>query len=676
MTGFADPTVDGFVPATGVTTGSAFYNAVRDSPVDPTVPAMIEETGDLVREFLNFNRQSAEDALALTTNALEALVNAALPPDLPDPPPAPTITTSFNAQIGLGFDTDPNFGDIYAEAVAPFTPTSITIPSIETGMPAYQSLGLVPILPDAPTLDTIPEPTEPGLDLSYDIPDAPTANYGSPPDLDEIILPTYVAPVLPVFTDDAPTFGIAAPQPVIQWTEPAYSSTVQDAVRGVLLTMLSGGTGIDPDVELAIWERARAREETTALATYDTALARWTARGHDGPQGQLNRQMLAVDEETARKITELSRDVAIKQADLEQKNRQFAVEQAINYERVFTAVFLAIVDRNFQIAKFAVETQIQIYNAQIAAFNVEQQVYAQQIAKYRVDLEAVLTQLKAFEAQVLVEKAKGELNQAKASVFESMVRAFGEEVNAYEAQVKAADGKAELQKTLVEVYRGQIEAMVAKYNGQRAKFDAYDSQVKGETAKIGMEEANTRAYVAQVQGWAAKNDVYFKRADLQVQENRQQLEWNVANMKRASDFIGQLVQVIQAKVTAFQANTTRASAKYSADQQAKQAELQASVSLSQLAISKYTALLEQWKTRSQEVIQFGLAQVESMRAAAQIASNWLAGAMAGTHVSAGLSGSASAGQTSGRSSTDSTTQSQNVNENSNFTIQHLYQHRV
>lgn len=673
-----DPSVttNNFIPATGNTPGTAFYNSNRDQPVDAVVPTIIEETGDLVREFLDFNRTSVGDAITLAQTALAALSGAALPPSLPDPPPAPNIITTFNAQLGLGFDQDPDFGTITPEATLPFFVDDIVVPDIQGDMPSFTSLLTSVNIPDSPTYTEPPEPTAPGIITDFVTPDAPAKDYGGEPQLDEITLPVYTAPTIPTLTDTPPTFNIAAPMPVIQWVEPTYSSTVQNAVRTDLLTMLAGGTGLDPDVELAIWERGRSREETIGRRTIDAAINEWAARGFDHPQGQLNSEILVINEETARKITELSREVMIEQAKLEQTNRQFAIEQGINYERVFTAVYLAVVDRNFQIAKFAVETQLNIFNAQIAVFNVERQIYEAKIAKYRVDLDAVFVQLKAFEALVSVEKAKAEINTAKVQAFEAKVRAYAAQVDAYKSLIESISVRAELQKSKVDVFRAQIEAMVAKINGQRAKFEAFDARIRGETAKVQLEEANVRSYTGQVQAWVQKSETLLKTTDVQIQSNKQTLDWNIANMQRAASFVAQLVNVIQAKVTAFQANTTRGTAKYNADKEARMAELQAQISIGQINIAKYQALMRQWEVRSQEVIQFGLAQIESLKAVAAFASNWVAGALAGTHVSAGLSGSASAGQNNSRSSTDSTSQSASVTEQNQYAVNHNYQHRV
>jgi len=199
---------------------------------------------------------------------------------------------------------------------------------------------------------------------------------------------------------------------------------------------------------------------------------------------------------------------------------------------------------------------------------------------------------------------------------------------------------------------------------------------KGETAKVGLEEANSRVYSSRVQAWAQQADVYIKQAELDYQGNKQTLDWNIANMQRAQSFTSQLLNVIQAKATAFNTETTRAAAASNAEFQASLATINVNQEQSRIAVASYQAQVAQWQTRAQQIIQSGNINVEALKTVAQVAANWLAGALAGTHVSAGISGSASAGQTSSRSSTDTTSQAKNINENDNYTIQHQYIHRT
>lgn len=668
--------LDGYVPATG-TSDPAFYNAVLDAPIDPTVPELIEETRDIVTEYLDQNRTWVTEALDAGRALLDTLTNLSLPPGLPDPPAAPNITAAFSAALNLGFATEPSLGEISPQIIEEFNPEEVVIPNISSERPTYESLGLTLNIPDTPSYNQPSEPTPPSIiDVDDEIPSAPTPSYGVVEELESFVPPTLPTLTTPEFGAELPTFNVLPPEPVIQWQEPTYTSDIKDAVAAVIQEMLDGGTGLPADVEQALWDRARAREDVAAAGAVEAAIEEWAARGFIVPAGLLNKQVQVARETAATKVNGLSRDIAIEQANLEQKNRQFAVTAGLDYERVFTAVFLAVVQRNFEIAKFAVETQLQVYRTQVEAFRVELDVYNAYIAKYKADLEVALFGLQIYRAQIEGEKAKGELNLAKVQAFKAKVDAFGSEVEAYKALVQAVGVRADVQKTKADVYRSQIEGMVAKINGERAKFDAYDSRIKAETSKVQMEGVNAQVFETRTRAWGEAARVLLAGAELEFKENQQTLDWNIANMRRVSEYTGQQLAVIQARLAAFNANVQRSVASFNADSEAQRLNIQATTAAQQMAIARYQVQTDQWKTRAQEIIQFGLANIESQRAMAQMISTWISGAMAGTHVSAGVSASASAGQSSSRSTQSSTSQSRGVNENSQYTVAHNYQHRV
>ena len=105
--------------------------------------------------------------------------------------------------------------------------------------------------------------------------------------------------------------------------EPALEEA--SALRATLEARLAGGTGLDSTVETAIWDRAREREAATAQAQVDEATLQDEALGFDFPTGALNARLEAVGQEYHNKVSGISRDIAIKQADLEQQNLRDAI---------------------------------------------------------------------------------------------------------------------------------------------------------------------------------------------------------------------------------------------------------------------------------------------------------------------------------------------------------------
>jgi hypothetical protein len=110
---------------------------------------------------------------------------------------------------------------------------------------------------------------------------------------------------------------------------PLASDAYDEATNWLVNTITIGGTGISPAVENAIWQRDRDRViadgQRAEAQTYDE----FTKRGFSLPPGALAARLQEIRFEQLAKTQAQSRDVAIKQAEIEIDNLRFAVEQAL-----------------------------------------------------------------------------------------------------------------------------------------------------------------------------------------------------------------------------------------------------------------------------------------------------------------------------------------------------------
>lgn len=118
-----------------------------------------------------------------------------------------------------------------------------------------------------------------------------------------------------------------------------FPSTLADASTNWLENAIdNGGTGILPAVESAIWNRARDREEIQRDGELSEVTTRSARAGWHIPPGALQKQIQTVRDNNAAQIGSVSRDAAIKAADQEQQNVQFAVNASIQLQNtVFNA---------------------------------------------------------------------------------------------------------------------------------------------------------------------------------------------------------------------------------------------------------------------------------------------------------------------------------------------------
>lgn len=153
------------------------------------------------------------------------------------------------------------------------------------------------------------------------------------PDFD---IPVYIPPPIP-------------PDPEI-WD--LVSSEIQTKVYQ---DIIYGGTGLSDAVEQAIFDRELERSKQVRDDAIDQLTSEWAKRGLDFPDGVLAMNLFALEVEYQNKRMTTSREIAIKQADLEQANVHFSIQQLVAIEDMIN---------KFNLGLFSGE--IQGYQAQVA----------------------------------------------------------------------------------------------------------------------------------------------------------------------------------------------------------------------------------------------------------------------------------------------------------------------
>jgi len=608
-------------------------------PAIPSAPSYTESTQAFVEDLISTSHANATAAIADARTAINELGTVLADVKIPSPPTPPTIQTNFSGSIGAGGQAIPDFGSVDAMSVSPFTPDAIVIPDIVAEIPPYIPIITGYSLPDAPAPAVVSLPTPPGLDLSFDIPgSAPTPDYGSIPDLAQIDLPSFNVDSLEPFTDATPTFDANVPDPGIIWTEPKYNAWIADTLKATLQQMLNGGTGIPVVVEKAIWERDRGRLDIAAAAEIQSANDEWAAKGFNLPPGALMARTMGVRRDNRVELSKQSREVAIKQADLEQANRQFAVKSGTELENIFVSIFNGQAQRAFDIAKLTVDYKIQIYNAQVTEFNVRKEIFGLAVEKFKTKLQYVLSQIDAYKARIEAEKTKVEINKDLIDAFTAKVTAFNSQVEAYKALISAATAKADLQKTKIELYKGEIEGVQAVLSAKKSEFDAYTARIQGESAKATLEEANAKAYEARVGAITAVAEITLKEADIKLAVSKQKLDFALGELTRLGAYAQVQLQQIQARVSAYEAESHREEVNLQLSRSQAELALQATIEAAKVQIAFYQAKIEEWKESVTALVQFTTVNADAIKAAGQIAATLAAGALAGTSVSAGFSG--------------------------------------
>lgn len=610
----------------------------------------------------------ASTASALQSSALStigALGNVDLDFKLGAPPQPPRIDPGIHASMNLPNITPTSFGSItsnFPPAPALENPPSIPNLNIPTFSSSISSLNI----PTAPAW-TAPgaPPAEPTVD-DVDIPSMPTLAIPPAPALADITVPTFTGLNLPAFTAQAPDFTGTALPGILQWREPVYHTEILDEVIAQLRRMWAGDTGLPPAVEQAMWARAMDREDLSVARDISAVADEFSARGFTMPPGMQAARVDQMRGDLAVKKLGLNRELTIQIAQWQIENARFACEQGIAAENVLVNIFLNQANRLFEAAKFQIESQLSIYNAQVALFNARMNGYQISAQVFNTLVQAELAKIEVFKAEVEAEIAKGKLNTNKIQAYSAMIDALKTQTEMYRTRMQGAEIKANVLRNRIEIYKAQVQAYAEQVQAQKVRFDAYESQVKGEAAKAGIIDAEARAYAALIQGKSAEAEIGIKRADVVIQKNRVLIDGYQASLEAEKARVQSQLAVIQSGAQAYIADTQRFSAiaqaegaKVHAIVAAKEAELRTNVSFYQAQVQAYLGHMEQMIRKAALII-------DALKAAGSISSTLAAGAMAGVHVGATLSGSGSLAASGTDSYTYNKSEMRSYNENHNY----------
>lgn len=103
-------------------------------------------------------------------------------------------------------------------------------------------------------------------------------------------------------------------------------SVFGDAIGWCKRAINEGGTGLNPSVEAALWERDRARLEIQAQRDSASVAYKYARAGWPLPPGAMHYALQNIRQDTRDKLAEQSRDIAVKAFEAELENVRFAVK--------------------------------------------------------------------------------------------------------------------------------------------------------------------------------------------------------------------------------------------------------------------------------------------------------------------------------------------------------------
>jgi hypothetical protein len=382
--------------------------------------------------------------------------------------------------------TRPELGDV--------TPLSIgTVPDFNVTRPMLSSITIPDIV--RPSL-----PAEPGLSV-IEIPVAPDFTLPPVPTIRSLDLPTAPTLNLPSFDATAPTLP-DAPDATFDWVNADLTTQLSQDIETRLLEFVENdSTGVVIDVQDAIWNRARSRQDEL----YNSMVSRVTqvvkSRGLKVPQAVVIDFAQRALHARMMKEQSLDREVKIEIARLKQENFRAAVDAILKFESMRIDNHAKYQQRELEGRAAAVELAVKLFNAEVSLYEVDAQVFRVRAEIFMVQLEAELAKLEVYRAELEALQVVSKLNESQVKVYLGRLEGINAQVEVFRAQVEAAKAQAEVNTARLDVFKGRLEAYKATVEADDIAQQAYGAQVAAEGLKVD-------AYVAEAQAYRAQGDAY------------------------------------------------------------------------------------------------------------------------------------------------------------------------
>lgn len=338
------------------------------------------------------------------------------------------------------------------------------------------------------------------LSLSSDLdskrPEAPSddqltvGNISDPvrPVLDEITVPTLTTPSFePINLPDTP-YG---------FSESPYVSELANRVRAALISLLeTGGTGLSTEVEAALWQRARARQQAQNEKMYADEENYFAARGWLMPPGAMAAGVREINREIERANSQLNYEIMIEQARLAQTNTHFVFTTGLQIEGQDKEFFNQVANRALQAAKDAVQVIVDVFDAK-----VKERLGQYELVKVEAEVSRSIVQMQA------------EANKARTDIYQADIERY----------------KADLQKEL-----GIIESIAKVYG---LKIAGYEADAKVEAVRL---EAQIKEFSGRIEQEKAKTELTLKEAEMVLTSYLSALGLNVETIKGAANIASQI----------------------------------------------------------------------------------------------------------------------------------------
>ena len=396
--------------------------------------------------------------------------------------------------------------------------------------------GLSGSMPEAPS-DYPTAPNSPNMS-DYSFSSSPSYVLPTAPTLTDIVVPDFIEGTINPISSTLPTitFDVPAVPQIQSGGEVAHDSLMQATKAKLESNILNGGTMLNADVEDDIWNRDLERNEQALQDAIDKLTGQWAKLGFSAPDGLLSGSIIAINKEYTNKRLDRSREIAIKQAELEQVGMFKSLELATGLEQIIMTANSDYARRILESSKATADVAIEIYKQRVVQYNAMLEAYKADVMAYKTQIEAEMVRAEAFKARISGLQVIAQVDESRVKVYASHIDAIGKLVDIYKTEIQAVGLMYEAEKTKIERFKSQVEAYIAqvesvtkKYSAEIEGFKAYvQAYVASTDSQTKILDINVRAQIASVEAtikeWEIKEKLEHDNNALRIEAAKAQAQ--------------------------------------------------------------------------------------------------------------------------------------------------------
>ncbi|MES2488539.1 MAG: hypothetical protein V4607_02020 [Pseudomonadota bacterium] len=559
-------------------------------------------------------------------------------------PDAPTVTLPTFPELDIDFTLPepPEDPDLEVEFDAITDPDAVTLP-IFTSLPdAPEFTDLAPELDlsGAPTALSAVAPSAPAIDYTVDVPNAPAIASLTAPSLTTLNIPAAPILTVPTFTGLVPLAPASVPAVNFSYTENPYQ--LQTSAKDAIQSMLSGGAGFPPEVETALFDRARSREDITARKAVQEVTEEWSARGFSMPQGELNRRIDEVRQRNQDAVSTINRDIMVRIHEQKSENLRAAVQQGLVLEGQLIDLFNQSSARRMQAAELTARLTLEYFNAEVSLFNAKISGFNVKVELHRLKFQENDQKLNIYRSKLEAMRLVGDVNEQRIRIYSERVRAQELKIGIFKARIEAVRAKVDMKTAQVGLYRAEIEGFSAQVQAKSSEYQAWGEKVRAQNAKADIYKTSVSAYAERVRAYGSTIDATLKPIQTQMDGERLKLEGYQARLSAVRERISAKAQEIQTLGSVYDGKVRMYVAQSGAVSDTTRSAIAAYAAQTDSSRAQASVAIENARGISEGAARSASLAVEAQKGIAQVAGQLAVGTLSALNISATMGVSTSA----------------------------------